>query len=311
MGYMKAIDDAKERNRPQVKFLANGAVQAITDPQTGETRYVTTPAQNALKEILGTKLDGQMKLQENKNDAAWKRAVATFENREKLTGMKIDSSEKIAGMNIDSREDIATGRNRTALEIARMGQDGKDKDREARVQLGSTKPAPAAAMAKYQDLYSAKNTYEQVQTNGAQIIDMIEDGSLPLSGPGNAYQEAALAGYMPKTKATTNYAMYKQFKEGLRNAYLLASKGMQTDGDADRAMREIESGSGDPESVKANLNVVMNFINRRREVAQDSMEMYENEYGIGESKPSSGPSSSRHKSPASGSVSGVTWKLKK
>lgn len=87
---------------------------------------------------------------------------------------------------------------------------------------------------------------------------------------------------------TVLYSQFQTSLEGLRNALLVANKGVQTDGDANRAMAELLAGTGDTASILANLRSVQKSLKTRSSQAQGRIDELARQYGadVGESSPS-------------------------
>jgi alkanesulfonate monooxygenase SsuD/methylene tetrahydromethanopterin reductase-like flavin-dependent oxidoreductase (luciferase family) len=83
-------------------------------------------------------------------------------------------------------------------------------------------------------------------SRASPVLDAINSGRLQFGVVQNAKHKAQLAGIYPRDETTDDYANYQTFVESLRGAYLMAFKGVQTEGDAQRAMDSIVAGRATP-----------------------------------------------------------------
>jgi hypothetical protein len=92
------------------------------------------------------------------------------------------------------------------------------------------------------------------------------------------------------------------------------ARGVQSDGDADRAKAQLLSGRGSEESVRANLRIVLNNLRNRRAYSLGRSQDLAQQYGIetegveaaASDRPAPRP---RAAAPKSGSSSGVKWRI--
>jgi len=99
-------------------------------------------------------------------------------------------------------------------------------------------PLPPEALAQVMDREDAISTASSLQNRLGRWEQAINDGQLQLSPALNLRWEAELASGRPSPQAI-NYREFLDELESIRNDVLRLNKGVQTEGDAQRAMNEI------------------------------------------------------------------------
>lgn len=125
----------------------------------------------------------------------------------------------------------------------------------------AAKPIPATAMRLIKDDLDAIGTFAGVDADIAGIAQQIAGGKLgfgPVSNIVNRGRNAVGA----STGESRNFATFQAKLENMRNAVLLLNRGVQTEGDAQRAMAEMLANINDTGVVKQRLAEIR-ALNRR------------------------------------------------
>lgn len=140
------------------------------------------------------------------------------------------------------------------------------------------KPMPAAALKMRQDAVDAIGTASTMSADLGALAAQIEDGGLSLGPVDNLISEGR--NYVGRSSENSrNYQSFKATLERLRNESLRLNKGVQTDGDAQRAWNELLTNINDPQGVAQRLREI-DAINRRAiELQQFNLDLIEQNYG--------------------------------
>ena len=137
------------------------------------------------------------------------------------------------------------------VEIAKKPQ-LQERLEKVKTRAEADRPLPApiqkANTEQRQDLQTSYNIVQDI--NG--LIGQIDDGTLNIGLYSNAANKVK-NGLSLSTEESVNFNRFEGFLEKLRNDALRLNTGVQTDGDAERALNEIISNKTDPNVVKARL----------------------------------------------------------
>lgn len=125
----------------------------------------------------------------------------------------------------------------------------------------TAKPLPVALQKLEGEDVDAIQTANTIQADLGAVVSMIDNGSLDLGPVSNAVNQARnyLGASTPQSK---NLSSFKAALEKLRNDSLRLNKGVQTDGDAQRAWNELMENINDPGVVRQRLSEIQS-INER------------------------------------------------
>lgn len=142
----------------------------------------------------------------------------------------------------------------------------------------ASKPIPAAALKLRQDALDAIGTASSMSADLGALASQIENGGLNLGPVDNLVSETR--NYVGKSSENSrNYQSFKATLERLRNESLRLNKGVQTDGDAQRAWNELLTNINDPDVVVQRLREI-DAINRRAvDLRQFNLDLIEQNYG--------------------------------
>jgi hypothetical protein len=118
--------------------------------------------------------------------------------------------------------------------------------------VGSNKPMPVAAVKEQNDIIDQIGAMRTANKMIDDTTSMIDSGALNL-GLGQNLMNSARNYIGAGNEESAHLAGFKSNLESMRNAILLLHKGVQTEGDAQRAMNQIISNINDEKTVKAQL----------------------------------------------------------
>ena len=142
------------------------------------------------------------------------------------------------------------------------------------------KPLPAAALKMQQESLDAISTSAGINADLGGILGQIQSGTLKLGPVANAVSAGKNFAGMSDTQSQ-NYASFKASLEKLRNDSLRLNKGVQTDGDAQRAWNELLQNINDPGVVQQRLREIQALNERAIGLHQLNIDTIRNNYGAG------------------------------
>ncbi|MEQ6472144.1 hypothetical protein [Comamonas sp. wu1-DMT] len=143
---------------------------------------------------------------------------------------------------------------------------------------GTSKPLPTAALKMIQESKDAIGTASSINADLGAISQQITDGNLsfgPVSNLWNAARNAAGS----STEQSRNFASFKASLEKLRNDSLRLNKGVQTDGDAQRAWNELFQNINDTKLVQKRLGEIKRINDRAVQLRQLDIDGVLQNYG--------------------------------
>ncbi len=140
------------------------------------------------------------------------------------------------------------------------------------------KPMPAAAMRMQDDDLNAIGTFAGIDKDLEGIQKQIETGKLNLGLVGNVTGDVRNRVGM-SNENSRNLATFKAKLENMRNSVLLLNKGVQTEGDAQRAMNEMIANINDPDVVKQRLKEIRALNQRAVQLKKNNLDMLRRNYG--------------------------------
>jgi hypothetical protein len=140
---------------------------------------------------------------------------------------------------------------------------------------------PSAIVKEQNDLIDKVNVAQGLEASMNKFVGQIDAGGLDLGLMANLENKARNKVGM-STEESRNLTSFKSTLERLRNESLRLNTGVQTDGDAQRAWKELIDGIEDPLNVRQRLNEIAE-INRKGALLQNQkLNIMRNEYGRGE-----------------------------
>lgn len=140
------------------------------------------------------------------------------------------------------------------------------------------KPLPVAALKMQQDSLDAIGTAGGINADLGAVLQQVESGSLQLGPVKNAVGSVRNT-LGVSNENSQNLATFKATLEKLRNDSLRLNKGVQTDGDAQRAWNELLSNINDPGVVAKRLKEIRSLNSRAIELHNDNLGNIRSNYG--------------------------------
>lgn len=142
------------------------------------------------------------------------------------------------------------------------------------------KPMPAAALRMQQDELDAIATATSINADIGAVEQQIKNGKLNLGPLDNVMAKGRnMAGL--SNESSRNYATFQATLEKLRNDSLRLNKGVQTDGDSQRAWNELLTNINDPKVVAQRLGEIKKINQRAANIREMNVENIRNNYGAG------------------------------
>lgn len=163
----------------------------------------------------------------------------------------------------------ARGREANAIARAKAGAAGPDGR--------PSKPMPATALKMQNEALDMIGIASSIQADLGTVEQQLETGALDFGPVKNlANQARNLAGM--STEQSRNLSTFKSSMEKLRNDSLRLNKGVQTDGDAQRAWNELFQNINDPKLVAQRLKEIKAINSRAVDLRKREVEDIRNNY---------------------------------
>lgn len=147
-----------------------------------------------------------------------------------------------------------------------------------KAQQTQAKPMPATALKMQNDALDMIGISSSIQADLGAIEEQIKTGALDFGPVKNLVNNARnIAGV--STEQSRNFATFKSTLEKLRNDSLRLNKGVQTDGDAQRAWNELFQNINDPGVVQKRLAEIKSINARAVDLRKREVEDIRNNYG--------------------------------
>lgn len=158
---------------------------------------------------------------------------------------------------------------------ARRGQDMTDA--RAR-EKNNGKPLPTAALKMQQEAVDAIGTVGSINADLKAIDQQIQSGKLDFGPVSNIVNQARNAVGM-SSEESRNFSSFKSTLEKLRNDSLRLNKGVQTEGDAQRAWNELFSNINDKKLVQQRLAEIQAINDRAANLRRLEVDTIRRNYG--------------------------------
>ncbi|RRU74153.1 hypothetical protein [Stenotrophomonas maltophilia] len=175
----------------------------------------------------------------------------------------------------NSRASANRTRQAQQLDVMKALQGGADGSGSA-----PAKPLPAAALKMQQEELASLGVADAVDRALAKAESQINEGTL-LLGVG-ANQASSLMNYFGQsTEKSRNYQSFRSNLEKLRNDSLRLNKGVQTEGDAQRAWNELFNNLNDQKYVQQRLGEIREINRRGAELRRYNIDVIRSNFGAG------------------------------
>lgn len=188
-----------------------------------------------------------------------------------------------AATQVSSVQNTQSPDNAATQATARRGQNMVDaRAREANAitqqQKAAPKPLPGTAVKMQNEDLEAIGTFRGLDADLQALEGQLSNGKLKLGLATNAVGAARNAVGL-SDENSRNLASFKSKLENLRNSVLLLNKGVQTEGDAQRAMNEIMANINDQEVVKQRLAELRAINRRAADLRKNNVDLLRSNYG--------------------------------
>lgn len=153
-----------------------------------------------------------------------------------------------------------------------------EKQKRAEDPTYGLKPMPTSALKLQKEEVDAIGLGGQINADMEAIIGQIDEGKLKLGPMRNILMSGQNAAGM-SDEISRNYASFKSTLEKLRNDSLRLNKGVQTEGDAQRAWNEILANMNDEQLVRERLQEVQAINARAAELRKMNVDIIRQNYG--------------------------------
>jgi hypothetical protein len=259
-------------NNPQYQQLAHQiytpyipAIQQVTGKQIDPNQPVNIPA---IAAIAGS-TPGQQQAQDIQGKVAEQQAL--------LPG-NIQAVQAKYGYQQQSQE---ANQNRLFAQqekLAAINNDAAAQRQEAKLNMSASKPLPAPALKMVQEDLDAIGTHAGISADLGEIKNQLESGKLDLGLFGNAANKALINTGL-STEESRNFASFQSTLEKLRNDSLRLNKGVQTEGDSQRAWNEILTNINDKKYVEQRLGEVQRINDRAVNLRKMNIDYIHSNYG--------------------------------
>jgi hypothetical protein len=165
-----------------------------------------------------------------------------------------------------------------ALSRSKVGQPTVNPDGSVTRPMPAPKPIPASALKMQNEGLENISIASNINPMLQRFTDDIEAGRLKLGPVANAVSAGRnFAG--ASNEVSKNYASFKATLEKLRNDSLRLNKGVQTDGDAQRAWEELMSNINDPGVVKQRIAEIQEINAKAVELHRMNVNQIRRNYG--------------------------------
>lgn len=165
-----------------------------------------------------------------------------------------------------------------ALARSKIGQPTVNPDGSITRPMPPAKPMPAAALKMQQEELDNLSTASGINPMLQRFADDIEGKRLTLGPVANMVSKGKnFAGVSDEN--SKNFASFQATIEKLRNDSLRLNKGVQTDGDAQRAWNELMANINDPGVVKQRIAEIQQINDRAVQIKQMNVNQIRRNYG--------------------------------
>lgn len=195
---------------------------------------------------------------------------------------------ELAQMRIDAQRELRTlagSMRQPAAPVAVMGPDGKpvyvSPDQAVGRQPAGKSAAqlPGSALKLQQEELDAINTAASISADVGALKSQIDSGQLAIGTVRNATSQAKnFLGLSDEN--SRNFASFRATLEKLRNDSLRLNKGVQTEGDAQRAWNELVSSINDPKVVSQRLDEIQKINERAIDLRRNNINVIRSNYGV-------------------------------
>lgn len=260
---------------------STAAVQTIIDQAGGFDNVLTTGDARRKNEFSGA-------MNRNGPDVSDMLGLAPAQVAERQSALKGDAPYDVSDNRVqskfDKRDSLTTDMGRA--QIAKTGAEQRKADAEAAaapIKAEKERAMPPASIKQLNESREALRSAEGMQATLAQTRTLVngEEGkAAPLAtGPIDRVAATFRNFTGDGNENSKGLLALKQQREKLRNDYLMLAKGVQTEGDALRALNAMMPDTNDPDAIVQQLNALEAASKRLQEIHLESVNQIEYEYG--------------------------------
>lgn len=177
--------------------------------------------------------------------------------------------------------DFARDKELAQMRISALGSGGGmiDPDTGEITQSYSTKPLPVGALKLQQEALDALNAAQTISQKSQAITGQLESGELDV-GPFENLISGARNWAGKSTPNSQAFANMETALEKIRNDSLRLNKGVQTEGDAERAMNEVIANKNDPVLLKNAMDKLTAINERGAELQRLQINQIRQNYNV-------------------------------
>lgn len=254
LAYQGTLDAEAEKLKP--KFTKDFTHTYQMNPETGQMEMKRTSVADYEENIVDKKLIT------SENNSRY-RADRTYDGKIEVANIGARTAQE----ELDFKDRWNKRDNDTDLKIANI--QSASAERRAKLQAATVagKPISASVIKQYDEHSGTVTAIDTTLVQAEPILTALDNGTLKLGVVENIKNKAALATGVGVDDSAIMYGQMNTLIEGIRNTVLMDAKGVQTDGDAERAKAQLLSGTGSAASVRKNLQIVLDNLRKRREYA--------------------------------------------
>lgn len=250
----------------QLSNVAGAMQQQKVDQEKTRAQYVPlimqqVAAQQAREEQNQYRLEAQQQAQQAAKLAALQQQQARIDQ----AALDRQAQAERSAADRASRETIASNHNELMTTLKGPS-------------IAASKPLPPVAVKMQNDDLEVIGTFSGLDADLQGLQKQIEEGKLSF-GLFNNLANSARNYTGNSTEESRNLASFKTKLENMRNSVLLLNKGVQTEGDAQRAMNEIIANINDKELVKQRLAEIRALNARAVQLQKGNIDLLRDNYG--------------------------------
>lgn len=145
--------------------------------------------------------------------------------------------------------------------------------------VGPQKPLPVGALNLQDEITNAMANVGNLAYDASDMAARLRRGEIPLK-PTGKLEAWGRNQFGISDEQSRAYGEYKTFVEGIRNAVLLLHKGVQTEGDAKRALNQLVSAGNDPKLAADALDKIARMNQRGLKLQEIRLSNLRANYGL-------------------------------
>lgn len=198
----------------------------------------------------------------------------------KMAVSSIDKQKELALKEADWKREAALKRELAQMRISGSGSMTVNPDTgEIEPNPYSEKPLPVGALKMQQEAVDALKAAENTSSLSSKLAQQAQSGELNL-GPVSNLINRGRNFIGASTPESVNLGLMETDLEKLRNDTLRLNKGVQTEGDAIRAMNEVIQSKNDPQLFSAAMGRLNDINNRAEQMQQMQIDQIRQNYRV-------------------------------